>query len=184
MLDLATMLRVAEQAATRLHTSNKRISRAEVHAEIKEILWKLCDILAYRVSGAKKGATFLVLNNAVQTFSLYCQVRHDDQSIAAEISSKLTINKGLAAQAARENRTFTIRDCKHPPKGIDWVNTHDPPRYRGRTAAPVQFYENNDLKVIGVLCFDIKIPWKLTQEELNILTLASDTIATLWQISQ
>lgn len=184
MLELGTMLLVSERVVTSLvRAGTQHIPRAEAQAEIQNILWKLCGVLAYRLRDSQKGATFLVLNMD-QSFSLVTQVRHDGQSIPIEIQSQLSSNHGLAGQALRENRCIVLHDCLHPPKGIDWVNTHNPPRFRGRTVAPVQTYENNQLTKIGALCFDTKIPWTITQEEEDIMLLVADKIANMWRLVQ
>jgi GAF domain-containing protein len=180
------MMYVSDRKLYNLIPERLRKSHGQaVKGEIEGLLWRMCTVLAYRVGGhAKKGATFLVLESDAPDapFTVFAQVHHDQAGVSQEIRKHLNRDRGLAAKALSENKCVVIHDCLNPSRDSGWVETHAPPRFRGRAAAPVE--DPISGKKIGALCFDVKTPYTLKQDEQDLMVLIADKIAGLWSLYQ
>jgi hypothetical protein len=160
---------------------DERAAVEDLRSLITKLLGQLCGLLAYRVPYIDKGATFLVLlsdaDNA--SFGLFAQIHHDDPSIPKEIRDHLRKDLGIAGQAVRDGSCIVIHDCKHPPKNIKWSPNKVPPRFAGRAAVRVRGTINDQLVDIGALCFDVKQPWTLSDEDQELAQAFADKIGSI-----
>lgn len=185
---IAKAMFLSDKGIGKLIPDDARKANGRVHAHdvIEDLLNRMCALLAYHMEPMQKGATFLFLegDSPNPCFMLFAHVHHDDAAEAArEINDLLSKEHGLAAQAIRQKECVLLADCMHVPPGIDWVQTHYPPRFRGRAAAPVRILSaNGHGKDIGAVCLDMKTPWRLSKEDELLMMVFADKIAAVWQL--
>jgi hypothetical protein len=156
----------------------------QLQGQIKEILRLTCQIIAYRAKIEDKGASFLFLNG--NKFELYDEVGHR-AGLDIDIKENLTIENSLAGQALNSNKCLIIANCKRNKSNLKWANLGKESEYIGRAVVPVQALVKNkpgDAQNIGVLCFDLKKPLRLTEEEQKIMLHIADKIASIWVLCQ
>lgn len=163
--------------------STAELGRAveELRAASTVLLERLCGLLAYRVPYLEKGATFLVLLNDDMSaaFGLFAHVHHDDTRVPGEIRKSLRRDFGMAGQAVNLGTCVVVENCASPGEGIQWSPNHMPPRFAGRAAVRIRGTINDKETVIGALCFDVRRPWLLSEEDQALLQSFADKLATL-----
>jgi hypothetical protein len=148
-------------------------------------LGKLCGSLAHRVPIHRKGATLFILlgHGDNSRLDLFAQYNHADPEVPQEVRLHVTPRKSLAALAIRDHSCKVIRDCKSPPKGLEWAEGPLPPRFRGRAAAPVATLVDGKILQIGAVCLDVSIPWDLSAEDQRLLQLFGEKMAAVWVLA-
>ncbi len=145
----------------------------------------MCDALADRLDLGEKGASFLILRGDGENCRFYpvALFHHDREEISRnEIPERLTVHRGLAAQAVREGRCVILEDCLRAPDDVDWVSTLRAPEYRGRAVMPVRGNRGGRASYIGALCFDVKRPWSLGPEDQALMHIFALKIASFWDL--
>jgi hypothetical protein len=191
MVTLGSVMYLSDVALRRIllspsSPSNARqFSEDEIRYEIKQLIVQMCSIVAYRLEGSLKGATFLLYHPSNDPthdgrFELFAEHNHPSIGVAPTIQERVKLHGSLAGQVIREGRLIACRDCNNPKKGVEWINTTEVHGYVSRTVAPVYRTNATRRDYIGVLCFDVKKPWTITKEEEDIINLLADKIGQLW----
>lgn len=156
-----------------------KLSPPDIRTEVAEILTLTCQVVQHRTPAREKGASLLLLAN--DHFELYVQQGHGRTGLLQDIQ-QLTLANSLAGQALELDEPRAIDDCHNPPAGARWKSNSRSQRFRGRVAIPVQALSKDSTGVanIGVLCFDTERTLKLPREDLAILLMVADKIASLW----
>lgn len=194
LVSLGSMLFLSDVTLRRLFvgTQNRRslrLSEQEIRIEIEQLLSGMCSIIAYRIESVQKGGTFLLYkddpaNPGDGYFELFAHHNHNNTNVAYVIKERVRKHNSLAGQALEKDRLLVYRDCRIPTPGVNWVDTANPRNYIGRAVAPVRKTDTAHKQFIGVVCFDIKRPWTITNEEEDIINLVADKIGHLWSFHQ
>jgi hypothetical protein len=186
IVNVASIMFLSDITISKLLPNELRIAHEEdIRKEITNLLNKMCQLLAYRIPDADKAAIFIILQERIEktSFSLFTHHNHDSDYIYHTIENILD-EESMAAKVAKDGKCRIVHDSNNPGKEVPWKETPNPSRYRGRALAPVQVPVKRVPKVIGVICFDTKVPWTLSESDQKLMLIFADKIGRLWLLTQ
>lgn len=160
MVKLASVMFISDITIRKLIPNDLRNGHEEdIRKEIINLLSKMCQLLAYRISLTHKAATFIIVqeNEGKLIFKLFAHFNHDSDFIYHTIEKILPNGKTLAGQVIEDGKCRIVHDSNRPEKDNNWLPTNKPSLYRGRAVAPVQVPIKGEPKTIGAVCLVLQL---------------------------